>query len=362
MTVIRSVHEEHGATFVDRGGVEVADQYGRPERTHRAVRNVAGAIEFPYGIVRVDGDDRVEFVDNVVTNAVPEVDGQGCYALILSAQGRVETDMYVYNAGESLLVFTPPERADDLAEDWREHVFIQDVEISVATKDLAVFGVHGPKATEKVASVFNGASTPNEQLTFERGKVGDVGATVIRTDAPTGEEGYEIVCEASDAERAFDFLINYGLNAVPFGWQTWQALTLEAGTPLFETELADRIPNVVGVRNALDFAKGCYVGQEVVARIENLGQQNEILAGLSTESVPETEAAVFDGDEHVGEVTRAVESPMLDQPIAFAVVSADAVDSSNLAVRVDGTEHSATVEDLPFVDGSDQSARLPAYE
>ena len=362
MTVVESFHTDLGAEFTERGGVRVADHYGRPERTHRAVRKVVGLIEMPYGVLTIEGDDRVEYVDNVVTNDVPDADGEGCYALILSPEGRIETELYVYNAGERLLVFTTPERAEPLAEEWRDHVFIQDVEIGLSTRDFGVFGVHGPKSTEKIASVLNHAGAPDGHLRFERGTMADCGVTVIATDAPTGEEGYEVVCAAEDAHTVFDTLLNHGLNAAPFGHRTWDTLTLEAGTPRFETELAGRIPNVLGVRNALDFEKGCYVGQEVVARIENLGRQNEMLVGLAPEELPESGAAVFDGDASVGEVTRAAESPMLEKPIALAIVRTNAAEAGDLTVRVGGEEVPASVEALPFVEGSDRSARLPAYE
>jgi len=363
MTVIGSVHEDHGAVFGERGGRRVVRNFGRPEREQRAVRNVVGLIEMAYGVVVVEGADRVEYVDNVVSNRVPDADGEGAYALVLDPQGGVETDMYVYNADERLLLFTPPRRAEPLAEDWSEKVFVQDVEIREATDEFAVFGVHGPKSTEKVASVLNGSSTPDEQLTFVRGSMGDVGVSVLRTDAPTGDEGYEVVCAADDADDVYEILETQGMNAAPVGYDAWDALTLEAGTPLFETELEGTIPNVVGIRNALDFEKGCYVGQEVVSRVENQGRPSKRLVGLTCEAVPEGGAAVFDGDSAVGEITRAVDSPTVGEPIAFALVEfgVEPGTGGTLAVRVGGEEVSATVVDLPFYDGTDRSARLPTY-
>jgi aminomethyltransferase len=361
MTVVESVHDDHGATFDERGSRRVTRHYGRPASAHRAVRNGVGVVEMAYGVLAVSGDDRVEFVDNVVSNRVPDEDGWGTYALLLDPQGRIETEMYVYNAAERLLVFTPPGEARSLADDWAEKVFIQDVEIEVRTDDFGVFGVHGPKATGKIASVLHGVSTPEAQLSFVRGELGDTGTTILRTDAPTGEEGYEVVCAADDAPDVFDTLVNRGMNAVPFGYDTWESLTLEAGTPLFETELEGTIPNVLGLRNALDFEKGCYVGQEVVARVENLGQPNERLAGLSVADLPASGAAVFDGDSQVGEVTRAVESPTLDEPIALTVVDFETAPGDEVSVRVGGKEAVGEVESLPFVEGSELSARLPSY-
>jgi aminomethyltransferase len=360
MTVVAEIHESHGATFVERGDRRVVTDYGRPERAHRAVRNVVGTIEMDYGIVEVRGDDRVDFVDNAVTNRVPETDGQGVYALLLDPQGRIETELYVYNADDRLLCFVPPGEAADLAGEWSEKTFIQDVDIRVATDDFGVFGVHGPKATEKIASVLTGPSTPDGPLSFARGTIGDWGATVVRTDDLTGEEGYEVICAAEDAKRVFDALINHGLNAAPFGYRTFEYLLLEAGTPLFETELADNVPNVLGIRNALDFEKGCYVGQEVVSKIENQGRPSRQLIGLRPEAAPESGAAVFDGDENVGEVTRADYSPALEVPIAMALVEYG-LETDELAVRIDGEDTAAEAVSLPFVEGSARSRRLPEY-
>ena len=360
MTVLQDVHEDHGATFTERGGRRVVDTYGRPERTHRAVRKVVGVCEFGYGVLVVEGDDRREFVDNAVSNRVPATDGQGCYALLLDPQGAITTDMYVYNAGERLLVFVPPSRTGAVADDWQSKTFIQDVSIRDATDDFAVFGVHGPKATEKIASVLTKSASPDEHLSFVRGSMGDAGVTVVRGDGLAGEEGYDVICAADAAEEVFDTLVNRGMNAAPFGYRTWDTLTLEAGTPLFESELEGQIPNVAGVRNALDFEKGCYVGQEVVSRVENRGRPSKRLVGLTAEAVPDAGAAVFAGDSAVGEVTRAIDSPDREEPIALAVVDFE-TDGQNLTVRVDGAEVAASVTELPFVDGSDVSARVPSY-
>jgi aminomethyltransferase len=362
MTVVGTIHDQHGATYREHGDRRIVDHYGRPERAHRAVRNGVGVIEADYGIVEVTGEDRVEFVDNAVSNRVPAEDGRGCYALLLDPQGGIETDLYVYTTADRLLAFTPPGTAEPLADDWAGKTFIQDVEVRAITGDLGVFGVHGPTATEKVASVLTGAATPDDRLSFVRGRMDDVGVTVIRGEGLAGEEGYEVVCAADGAADVFDTLLTRGMNAAPFGYRTWESLTLEAGTPLFETELAGTIPNVLGIRNALDFEKGCYVGQEVVSRVENRGRPSRRLAGLALEgdAVPGGGATVFAGDATVGEVTRAVASPSLERVVALALVEFD-LEADAPTVRVDGEEHPASVVDLPFVDGSERSARLPTY-
>ena len=370
---LRTFHADHGATFEREGDVEVVTGYGRRERTHRAVRNGVGVTEVPYDVIVLTGADRREYLDNVVTNRVPTEEGEGCYSLLCDPQGRIETDMYVYDAGERLLVFTPPGVAGDVVDGWE--TFIQDVEIRVATDEFAVFGVHGPKATEKVASVLNNAAAPDGRLTFVRGSMDDAGVSVIRTDAPAGEVGYDIVCAVADARDVLDTLVHRGMNAVPFGRATWRALTLEAGTPLFSTELEGRIPNVAGVRNAVNFEKGCFVGQEVVSKVENRGQPSRKLVGLELaggadvpdggnddgQRLPVSGATVAAGGNVVGEVTRAAGSPIREAAVALAYVDFGLDSDAAVTVEVEGEPIPAPVEPLPFVDGSERSTRIPSY-
>jgi aminomethyltransferase len=363
MTVIEAAHEAHDAEFVEHGDRRVVAHYGQPERSHAAVRNVVGVTEHCYGVLTVEGDDRVAFVDNSVSNRVPTDDGEGTYGLLLDPQGRIRTDLSVFNGSEAgrLLVFLPAGRAEAVAEDWTGKTFIQDVTIEETTDAFGVFGVYGPRATEKIASVLTGPGSPGSPLSFVRGRMGDVGVSVVRDDGPTGEEGFLVICAAGDADEVFDTLENRGQAAAPFGYRTWETLTLEAGTPLFETELDGRLPNDLGIRTALDFEKGCYVGQEVVSRVENRGRPSQQLVGLALATLPEPGASVSTGDAVVGEVTRAAESPTRGEPIALALVEAEAADRKSVSVHADGSEQTARMESLPFVDGSDVSARLPTY-
>ncbi|NIB98447.1 aminomethyltransferase family protein [Halobacterium sp. R2-5] len=360
MTVVRERHEDHGASFREVAGRALPEEYGRPERTHRAVRNVVGITEHAFDVVVVEGEDRHEFVDDTVTNRVPTEDGEGVYALLLDPQGRIRADCYVFATGDSLLVFFPAGEGEAVAEEWSERTFVQDVDVEHATDRFGVFGAHGPKATEKIASVLGGASPPEEPLRFVRGSM-EEGVTVIRDDDLAGEEGYIVVCAAADAGPVFETLVVRGLNATPFGRRTWETLTLEAGTPLFATELEGRIPNVLGLGNAVDYEKGCFVGQEVVSKVQNRGQPSSRLVGLVSEELPEAGAAVTRDGDDVGEITRAAVSPLREGPVAFAEVDYGVSDGS-LTVETEDGDVSAEVSDLPFVDCTGQSARIPAYD
>jgi len=240
MTLVSDTHGAHGAVYRDRGGRRVVDHYRKPERVGKAVRNVVGAIEMGYGVLAITGEDRVEFIDNAVSNRIPEADGQGRVRTPARSPGR-HRDGHVRVQRRRAPPRLPPARAHRaVAEDWASKVFIQDVTIDDISDELGVFGVHGPKSTEKVASVLGGPGAPEKPLSFVRGSMVDAGVTVIASDAPLGEEGYEVVCAAEDAEEVLDTLLNRGLNAAPFGYRTWDALSLEAGTPSSSTSLKER--------------------------------------------------------------------------------------------------------------------------
>jgi len=332
MTVIEGIHRDHGATFADRGGRRVVADYGRHERTHRAVRNAAGTIELGYDVRIITGPDRHDALDAVVTIDVPRADGRGSYGFLLDG-GAVAADAAVYDAAASdrLLVFCPPGWGGVLDEQIDRDA-TGEFAVDDATEAFAVFGVHGSRSTETVASVLSTGSAPEPPLTFERGTMGDEGVTVVAGDGVIGEEGYEVVCAAADATRVFDTLVNRGLNAVPFGYRTFESLTLEAGTPLFDPDLRGRDPSIL-------------------AGSDGTGER---LVGLAPERLPSGGATVYGSDGAIGTVTRAVTSPTLAEPIAFGVVDGvpEAVETPDGRV---GVERAA----LPFVEGTQRSGRLP---
>ncbi|QKY21255.1 aminomethyl transferase family protein [Halolamina sp. CBA1230] len=345
MTLVGGSHADHGAAFGERGGREVVEEYGRPERAVRAVRNAVGVIEMGYGAVVVTGDDRRAVVGDTVTNDVPAADGEGCYALVLD-DGAVETELFVYDAGERLLLFTPPGCADLLVRRLREDG--RAVDVREATTEFGVFGVHGPMATEKIASVLHNAGAPTGAYSFVRGSMGDAGVSVVAGDASGGEESYEVICAAADADEVWMTLLSRGNGAAPFGYETYETLTLEAGTPLFDPEIRGEQPASLGL--------GDVAGVE--AATENGPTHRLVGLRVDADEAPESGADVLGADGSVGHVTRARWSPSLSAPIAFARVERDA---SVRAVRAEQGEAPASRSALPFVDGSDRSRRIPSY-
>lgn len=355
MTTLDGFHDAYGATYGTRGDRSVVEHYGRPERAARAVRNGLGVYPRPADVLAITGEDRVEYVDNVLSTPVPETPGHGCYGLLLTPNGRVRLDMYVYTAPDRLFVVLPPGEREDLVADWREKVFIQDVTFD-PRPGMTVIHVTGPEATHALAPVVRD-ELPAERYACRTTSIGDTTVFVAAGDAPAGEVGYELLVEQDEAATVLSELTTGGVPAIPFGTRTWEQLTLEAGTPLLDPDFRDDLPNNAGLRAAIDFEKGCFVGQEVVSRIEHRGNPNERLVGLEFDERPDPDAELIDEGESVGRVTRAATSPVLETPIGFGYVPAG-LERDALALP-DGT--TALLASLPFVDGSDRSARVPAY-
>ncbi|MFB6196941.1 MAG: aminomethyl transferase family protein [Halobacteriaceae archaeon] len=334
MTVVEELHASHGARFETRGDRTVVADYGRPVRTLRAVRNVVGTIEMAYGILAVSKSHRTA-LETVLSEPVPDDDRQGVYTLIIDGEGALVADAYAYVTPDRLLLFVPPGREMSVKR-------VVPCSARLITSDLGVFGVHGPKATEKIASVLHGTGAPDEILSFVRGELRDAGVTVIRSDNLPGEEGYEIVCSAEVANDVFDALITLGLNATPFGHSTWETLTLEAGTPLFDPDLRTLWPANPCLGNVgLDRNSPCR------------------LYGVSLEGLAPNGATIVQ-EESSGLITRAVESPIRGHPIGFAVL--DPSGGAIEGVKNDGQLMASDIESLPFVSGSGQSKRTPDHK
>lgn len=350
--------EHLGGDLIDVAGCSIPRSFARPRRSHQAVRNGVGVTVHPRGILVVAGEDRGPFLDDTLTCSLPPEEGEVRYGFLLDPDGQIEADLYLVHAGERFLCLTAPGTAGDLADTLGARTFIQDVTIEDATDEHAVLGVHGPASSTKLTSVMPDGTPPTSPGQMTRGVIREHGVTLVGLDAPTGESGIAVICRRDEAGAVFDALVSLGSMAAPVGYETWQALTLEAGTPSFDTELEGRTPNVCGqLHVGVDLEKGCFVGQEVVARITNRGEIRSRLVGLVAESLPAGGATVSVDGSRPGELTRTTDSPALDAAIGLAVVPADLRPGSTVSVG----EQTATVKELPVVETAERSGRVPYY-
>ena len=222
---------------------------------------------------------------------------------------------------------------------------------------------HGPKSSDLIQSVLgtNELTTlPERHHHFhEAGTLFNNAVVCVRTDT-TGEIGYTLYTATEGLEPLWERLMREGaqFNVQPVGWNALESLRIEAGIPRYGTELTDSvIPLEAELEHAIDFEKGCYIGQEIVARMKYRGHPNRLLRGIEVEGVstspecPEIhkDARIFNADKEVGWITSSTFAPTLGKPIALAYVRM-AVTEAGSRVQIETSEGriDGTITLLPF--------------
>ena len=319
---------------------------------YAAVRHGAGLIDRAgTGRIRLTGADRRSYLQGLLTNDIQALTpGTGCYSAMLTAQGRMMTDMRVLELGDSVLLSLPLHVTAAISAHLDRFIFSEDVQVEDATASRAEIGLYGPGAADVLVKVGAEGGLPSKL--FESTRVRIVGAetVLIGSDEP-GVTGYDIVVDAADAEPVTAALLSAG--AVLVSAADAETVRIESGRPRFGSDMdTDTIPLEAGLEErAISRSKGCYVGQEVIVRVQDRGQGRvaKRLVGLTFDAgapVPAADARILSGEREIGRVTSAAWSPALSRPIALGYAHRDFVEPYT-PVIVDGG--AGLVVALPFV-------------
>jgi tRNA-modifying protein YgfZ len=314
---------------------------------HRTLTESCGLLDrSERGKLALTGAGAVEFLNGQVTNELGTLrPGEGCYAAFLTHKGKMLGDLRILALGEDpsappseLLLDTERVALQGLFDMIRRFKVGYEVELHKRTLERGLLSLIGPDA-ERIAGA--GELTEDEHANG-RIAVAGIDALAVRTDI-----GIDLLCEADDAERLATAL--QARDAVPVGEQAVECLRIERGRPRYGVDLDETvIPQEAGLNErAVSFAKGCYVGQETVARLHYRGKPNRHLRGLifSEPAAPGQQLRL--GERAVGRVTSTALSPLLGA-IGLALVRREAEPGSIVAVG----EQNATAEivELPFHD------------
>jgi folate-binding protein YgfZ len=320
-----------------------------------AVRRRAGAFaRTDVGRIVVSGHDRASYLHGLLTNDIAALaPGRGCYAAYLTAQGRMITDVHVYELGDAMLLVVPLDVKDVVLAKLDQFIFSEDVKLGDVTATFATVTVIGPAAAATCERVLTGAEGGALAALPEHGNLrarfGDLAVIVLRV-TDTGEPGFDLLIDADAASALLAALNRAG--AIDVGAAGIEAVRVEGGVPKFHRDMdEDTIPLEAGIESrAISLTKGCYVGQEVIIRVLHRGHGRVArrLVGLTLEGhqVPARGAPALVGDREVGRVTSAVLSPALSRPIALAYLHRDVAEPGS-QVTVEGMR--AVVTALPFV-------------
>ena len=299
-----------------------------------------GAIS-PRRQIAVAGKDRASYLQGLLTNDIEALtQGRGCYAAWLTPQGRMLTDMHVLESGSMILLDVPADAIDATLARLDQFIFTEDVRVESLAESLSGVWLHGPLAGEVIAGALHvgGVVTLAEWANYQLAPFEFDGhpVTVVRIDQ-IGVPGYCVYVERPHEPVLLTALEKAGaLVVLP---AALEAARIEAGYPVFGIDMTDdTIPLEAGIEDrAISMSKGCYVGQEIIARVLHRGHGRVVrkLVGLRIEGVhddaPLRGARVHVGDRDVGSVTSAAISPRLGV-IALGYVHRD---FANVGARID---------------------------
>jgi len=305
---------------------------------YRELREGAGLLERPgRGSLDVRGPDGAAFLQGQVTNDVAALaPGEGCYAAMLNPKGRIVADMRILRTADDYVVDTEPGAHDAVARDLRMYKIGRQVEIADRTGERTLLSLIGPRAAELAGT---GAALGAEDSSAAAWIAG-LPVLAIATDT-----GVDLLVESADAPAVRDALVAGG--ARPVREEAVEIVRIESGRPLHGRDMtADNLPAEAGiVERAVSFTKGCYVGQEPVARMHYKGHPNRHLRGLELARAVAPGTALQAGDREVGTVSSTCVSPALG-PIALALVRREVAPGEHVEAGPGGPR--ATVVELPF--------------
>lgn len=354
------LHDHHarlGATFEDVTGWNMPAHYGDPDAEHRAARESVAMADLSHrGKLRVTGDDRVKWLQSVISNDIlPLQPGQGRYSSFLTHKGKMLTYFRVYMQADAVMLEDVGEIGETTYGALRKFLLYgTKAKMENCADSWGLLLVSGPKAASTVKSAFGTDVTDLKPVNCVSAMIGGQSALIIRTEE-TGEEDYEILLPADGLIAAWERLMEagktYGIKAM--GSQAREALRIEAGIPKAGPDLNEEIvpPEANLESKAFSLTKGCYPGQEVVARMDTYGNVRRHLVGLVVKgsAIPPKGAKLFSGDREIGWVSSATHSPQMSSVIALGFPLRDFSNAgSALSVDIDGTRHDATVASLPF--------------
>jgi tRNA-modifying protein YgfZ len=314
---------------------------GSLESDYRAITATCGLLDrSERGKLALTGADAASFLQGQVTNDVEALaDGEGCYAAFLTPKGKMLGDLRILDAGDELLLDTERVALQDLFNMIRRFSIGYAVELHKRTVQRGLLSLVGPEAAA-VAGV--GALLPEVEHAHRVVWVGGVAARAIRTDV-----GVDLLfdAEAGDGEALRAALLDAG--AAPVAEEAVECLRVERGRPRYGVDLDDTvIPQEAGLNErAVSFTKGCYVGQETVARLHYRGKPNRHLRGVMLEAAAERGDEVSHGGRVVGHLGSVASSPRLGT-IALALIRREATPGASVTVGADGV--TAQVVELPF--------------
>jgi folate-binding protein YgfZ len=327
LDAIRTQSGNEAPPTADYRGATTAARFADPQPEFDALVSSCGIYDLGFRArISLTGGDRVRWLNGMVTNNIRDLAvGRGVYAFLLNPQGRILGDMFVYNVGESLIVETDRSQVEKIVATFDHYIIMDDVEVTDISDQQTALGLAGPRSR----AVLNiaGIEVPNlcslQSITPRCNCACDcLECTVIcGEDGP--QESYKIWLAPKDAYKTWQALLAAG--ATPVGSEALEMQRIVAGIPLYSVDIRERdLPQETEQMRALNFNKGCYVGQEIVERIRSRGAVHRKFTGFVAEGAVTISAPdkIVSDEKEVGEVTSVavLHTPAGERTVALGYI------------------------------------------
>ena len=333
-------HKNRGAEFEDFFGVEVPSSYGNVEQEYWALRKNAGVRDVSFfGKTKVTGKDAQDFLHRMISNDVKSLQpGKGVWALFLDIKGHVQGDMKIYRFEDFLMMILQRHALDRVVKGLDRYVISEQLRMIDVSEEFGLFQILGPNAAAVLQSK-GVQSLPAEELSFQSASINGIQAQVIRMGT-----GYSILVPADSATELLNFL-----DLQPVGQRAFNIFRIETGLPVLGLDFDDsNLPQESRLDKAISFTKGCYLGQEVIARLDAQGHVNKVLIGLESNAELKPEQKLYLGEKEIGKITSSAYSPLKGLNVALGYVRREhAKDGQTLQSGPDNT--TVVVRNLPMV-------------
>jgi len=327
----------YGPSDAPGGTVPLVGAFEELELEYAAIRKHAGVIDLPHrAVLHVSGPERVDFLNRMLTQELNGLSpGQSRRSFWLNKKGRIDADLRVVHLDDRTLLEVDTLAAARVLADLSRYIIMEDVAITDDSESTHRLAVHGPGGAVLLNAAAGGrGSVPSAPDTAASIRIAETDVLVLREDS-AGEAGFELFVPVIGVSRVYEALLAAGTSdqhrARPIGWHAWNVARIEAGTPIYNIDFgAESLPAETGVLNdRVSFTKGCYLGQEIVARLHARGHPRQVVVAIRFE--PGTPGDQPDGgaplslpaspETPVGGVSSSAISPMLGAaPIALGSV------------------------------------------
>ena len=314
---------EHGAT--------TAPDFGDVRSEFQALLSGCGLYDLSWRAkIAVTGGDRVRWLNGMVTNNVRDLaPGHGVYAFMLNAQGRIQADLYAFQRRDSLLVDTERGQLEKVLQLFDRYIIADDVEIADVSDKLTALGLTGPESRHVLERAC--IAVPDlKHLWFADVAWKEKTITLLRS-GEEARESWQAWIAPEHVSQLWGALLKAG--ARPIGTSALNLFRIARGIPQFGVDIRERdLPQETGQTRALNFTKGCYLGQEIVERIRSRGSVHRKFTAFVVEgTLPDVGAKILAASEkeekEVGEITSGAILPLPggDRPVALGYLRREAV-------------------------------------